>query len=335
MSKPIICVTGGSGYIATHVCRILVESGKYTVRCTVRSKSPEKTDYLDSIGVEIFDGCDLLLEGSFDKAFEGCEYIVHCASPFFFRAPGGDGNNFVKPAVEGTKNVLAAVEKVGTVKRIVLTSSCAAIAWGDSSNHPDAPNVVWTEDDWQTDNTLQKGAYRMSKRLAEEAAWEYINSAKNGGKVDMAVINPSFVLGPVLTPRFVSASITFQKSLIDGSTTKLRFSGFGMVDVRNVAQAHVNALTVDLNQEGLKNKRGEARFILSSETGVSMTEIAKILKGTGKFDQYPIPLEVDGNEVPLAKYSHARAEKYLGISFLPIEQTIAEGVESIAAQMNK
>ena len=86
---------------------------------------------------------------------------------------------------------------------------------------------------------------------------------------------------------------------------------------------------------GLKNKRGEARFILSSETGVSMTEIAKILKGTGKFDQYPIPLEVDGNEVPLAKYSHARAEKYLGISFLPIEQTIAEGVESIAAQMNK
>ena len=94
-------------------------------------------------------------------------------SPFFFRAPEGDGNNFVKPAVEGTKNVLAAVEKVGTVKRIVLTSSCAAIAWGDSSNHPDAPNVVWTEDDWQTDNTLQKGAYRMSKRLAEEGLGIY------------------------------------------------------------------------------------------------------------------------------------------------------------------
>ena len=75
MSKPIICVTGGSGYIATHVCRILVETGKYTVRCTVRSKSPEKTDYLDSIGVEIFDGCDLLLEGSFDKAFEDANIL--------------------------------------------------------------------------------------------------------------------------------------------------------------------------------------------------------------------------------------------------------------------
>ena len=115
MSKPLICVTGGSGYVALHVCRILVESDKYTVRCTVRSKSPEKTDYLESIGVEIFDNCDLLVDGSFDKAFEGCKYVVHCASPFFFKAPGGDGNNFVKPALEGTKNVCNSIDKAGTV----------------------------------------------------------------------------------------------------------------------------------------------------------------------------------------------------------------------------
>ena len=328
MSKPLICVTGGSGYIALHVCRILVESDKYTVRCTVRSKSPEKTDYLESIGVEIFDNCDLLVDGSFDKAFDGCKYVVHCASPFFFKAPGGDGNNFVKPALEGTKNVCNSIDKAGTVERLVLTSSCAAVAWQDSSKHPDAANgPVWSEDDWQMDSTLEKGAYRLSKRLAELAAWEYVNG---NDKITMAVINPSFVLGPTLTPRFIGASIGFQKSLIDGSTTKLTPSGFGCVDVRDVANAHVNALTVDLEQEGLKNKRGEARFILSSEVGVSRTEIAKILKASGKFDQYPIPLEVDGDDVPLAKYSHARAEKYLNIKFTPVEQTIIDGAQSIA-----
>ena len=162
---------------------------------------------------------DLFKPGSFDQALHDCDFVAHCASPFQFKDPEDPQKGFVDPAVNGTLNVLSSALKSKTVKRVVLTSSCAAISWGDPTKHPDGgASHVWSEDDWQTDNTLTNRPYRYSKRLAEEAAWDFVKKHKDC--FDLAVINPSFVLGPVLSTRVDAASVKYMKSLLDGSSSK-------------------------------------------------------------------------------------------------------------------
>jgi len=327
-AKPIVCVTGGSGYIAGHVCKILVESGNFSqVRATTRRKSPEKTGFLEEMGVHVFAGCDLMVEGSFLKAFAGCTFVIHCASPFQFRTPGGDAQKgFVDPALKGTLNVLNCAKNCyGSVKRVVLTSSCAAISWGDASKHPDGgKGHVWTEDDWQEDCTLTSSPYRLSKRLAEQAAWKFVGAADVD--FDLAVICPAFVLGPVLSPRLDAASVKHMKTLLDGSAQKTMTVTFGTVDVRDVAQAHVNAIGVDLGTRGLKNKLGQARFILSGCVGP--LDLTAPLRADAVFSKYPLPaVNVEGAEG--TKYSHARAEKFLGIRFRDLKTQMIDGARSL------
>jgi nucleoside-diphosphate-sugar epimerase len=325
-AKPIVCVTGGSGFLGSHVCKALIDSGLYTVRATVRTKTPEKVEYLESIGVQVFGGCDLLKPKSFDEAIRGCAYLHHCASPFFFNTPTiGAEEGFVRPALDGTMNVLDSVKRVGeNIQRIVLTSSCAAVTWANAKAR--GTNHVWSENDWQEDNTLENGPYRMSKRLAEQAAWKFVRTLDG---VDLVTICPSFILGPILIKRTDAASVSFMKGLIDGSMKEVNASAFGCVDVRNVATAHVNAMHIDLAAQGLKNSHGQARFLLTSENSIPQLDIAKALKASGKFDNFPIPLQSAGPPLQFLNYSNERARKFLGVSFTDVSDSVTDGCSAL------
>lgn len=327
--KPLACVTGGSGFIAGHVCRLLKDAG-YRVRATVRSREPAKTGYIEAMGVDLVGGCDLMVPGSFDAALEGCEYVHHIATPFSFVDPAkplDPMKEFVEPAVQGTQNVLLAAQMAGTVKRVVLTSSCAAITWGNPTAKGES--YVWTESDWQLDNTVENGPYRYAKRKAEEIAWHFVKAEQPG--FDMAVVNPAFVIGPVLSPRADAQSIRFLKSLLDGSKDEVGADAFGVVDVRDVAQAHVNAMTASLTiDSGAFNSNNEARFILSSERTYSMLELATMLHGSPDLrHHYRIPTSAVGPQKQNLTYSNKRARHVLGISFRDPRQSMLEGAQSL------
>ena len=331
MSKKVVLVTGGSGYIAGHVCKLLATTGLYNVRTTVRTKSPEKTAHLEKLGVEIFEHVDLLDSQSWNNATQGCDYVHHCASPFFFTTPNNDPQaGFVTPALEGTRNVIQAAINA-KVQRVILTSSCAAITWANVLNHPKGSTHVWNEDDWQHDNTLQNGPYRLSKSVAEQEAWKLVTKNKQE-PLELVTMCPSFVLGPVLSPRSDAASIVFQKNMFNGVTKKMTANSFGVVDVRDVAQAHVTAMTVDLNEPGLKNAQGQARFILSSPNSYPHIEIANTIRNAkdGLFGKkYPIPFESEGVPLQNVVYDNERSKHYLGMDFIGLEKSLVDGVESL------
>lgn len=295
------------------------------------AKSPEKTGFLEEMGVEVVENCDLMVPGSFDTALQGCDFVHHMASPFFFAAPDGNGmDGFVKPALEGTKNVLTAAKSAGTVRRVVLTSSCAAITWQNPKSHPEGEAHVWTEDDWQEDSSLENGPYRYSKRLAERAAWDFV---KDGDTFDLVAINPAFVIGPVLNARADAQSIITMKSVLDGSMKKVGAISLGVIDVRDVAQAHVNAMFVPLIQgTGALNKHGEARFILSSSRSYSMLELVQMLhQRPDYFDstKFAIPTEAVGPPTQNLRYKNDRARGVLGLTFKKPVRSMLDGAKSL------
>jgi len=169
-NKPI-CVTGASGFIASYIIRELL-SGGYTVRGTVRGlKEGNKYEYLTS-----FPGAadrlslvqaELLTEGSYDGATAGCEYVIHAASPYFLDTQDSQ-QDLVDPALKGTLNVLQACAKAGSVKKVVLTSSVAAVFDEPISGH------VYTEKDWNETSSLKRNPYYYSKTLAERSAWDFV-----------------------------------------------------------------------------------------------------------------------------------------------------------------
>ncbi|GAB5359915.1 hypothetical protein AAMO2058_000583100 [Amorphochlora amoebiformis] len=262
-SPPLtVCVTGASGYVASVLIQSLKERG-YIVRGTVRDVNKYSEEALFQ-NVELH-RADLLDEGSFDDAFRGCDAVFHCASPFLAKFSDPD-MDLIEPAVNGTLNVLKAALK-NKVKRVVITSSTAAIGPPqDTQNVPQ--DKVFNEDDWNTDSTRQNGAYRLSKTLAEKAAWDFSN--KTG--LEIAVINPSFVIGPPALGRATGVSVETFVNMLNGKLKKsgVRPTCFGCVDVRDVAEGHIRALEN-------KQARGQ-RFLLSSERGYNPLEFADILR---------------------------------------------------------
>jgi len=306
----VAVVTGVSGYLGGHVVKTLVDKG-YHVRGTVRSlKDSSKIDELKKLfpSIKLYEA-DLLKMGSFDEAIAGADYVFHTASPFpvlgiTFADPYKE---VVEPALEGTKNVLESVSKAPSVKRVVLTSSIAAIAGIRPPGH------IFDENDWNLDSTLTGETYRYSKRIAEEVAW----SLAKDKKIDLVVINPSFILGPVLTSRCDATSIKAVKSFLDGSTAEsgVKAFAFGCVDVRDVAEAHVRAAEV---------KEANGRYMVTTTEAISQLELVDLLRKSGKFDAYPLPTkEVEPVKTRL-KYSNAKAQTDLGLKFTSISQTIVD-----------
>ncbi|MEM7038948.1 MAG: aldehyde reductase [Bacteroidota bacterium] len=277
-----ILVTGGSGYIASWIVRQLLEKG-HTVHATVRSKSKtHKYAHLTKIAesapgtLKIFEA-DLLKDGSFAEGMAGCELVMHTASPFVIRGIKNPQKELVDPALKGTRNVLDSVNATDSVKRVVLTSSVVSI-YGDNREIEDKKEGKFTENHWNTTSSLKHQPYSYSKVLAEKEAWKIVDGQE---RWDMVVINPAFVLGPSLTENSNSASLDFMKGILSGEMKMgAPDLSFGLVDVRDVAQAHLEA--------GYRADAAGRHITCGTETAVSMVEIGKVLKEKfGKNHPFP------------------------------------------------
>ena len=241
-SKPVM-VTGANGYVASWVVKRLLEEG-LTVHAAVRNpENKEKMAHLhkaaaDSSGQIKFFAGDLLKPDSYKAAMEGCELVYHTASPFTTDVKDPQ-KELIDPAVNGTENVLNSAKEVSTVKRVIVTSSCAAI-YTDAIDSVNAPGGKLTEEIWNSTASLDYQPYSYSKTLAEKKAWE-IQASQSAW--DLVTVNMCLVLGPDLNPhRTTTESMNILKMLGDGQmkmgAPKI---GVGIVDVRDVAEAHYRA----------------------------------------------------------------------------------------------
>ncbi len=263
MSK--VLVTGGSGFIGSHCILQLLAAG-HEVRTTVRNLSREADvrAMLKRGGAETgerlsFVAADLTRDEGWTAAVSGCEFVQHVASPFPAGVPKHE-NDLIIPAREGALRVLRASRDAG-VKRVVLTSSYAAIGYGrDPLDRP------FDERDWSDPNS-DIGAYAKSKTLAERAAWDFIQ--REGGGLELAVVNPVGVFGPVLSMDY-STSILIVQKMLDGALPGVPKIWFGAVDVRDVADLHLRAMT----QAGAAGER----FLAVAGDFLAFVEITAILK---------------------------------------------------------
>ena len=265
MADELVLVTGGSGFIGVHCILRLLEAG-YRVRTTVRSLSRE-TDVramLRAAGAEpgeqlSFAAADLTADAGWPQAVAGCAYVLHVASPFPAGPPKHEDDLLI-PARQGALRVLKVARDAG-VRRVVLTSSFAAIGYG-----PQQTPRPYTEQDW-TDPNGRISVYAKSKTLAEHAAWDFI--ASEGGSLELAVVNPVGVFGPVLGPDY-STSVQIIKRFLDGEIPGCPRLSFGIVDVRDVADLHLRAMTDPA-------AKGE-RFLCVAGDFMTVREIALVLK---------------------------------------------------------
>ncbi len=265
-----VLVTGGSGFIGVHTILQLLAAG-HQVRTTVRNlkREPEVRAMLKQGGVSaeiadsdrlIFVAADLMDDAGWPEAVAGCEFVHHIASPFPSTVPN-DENELIRPAREGSLRVLRASRNAG-VKRVVLTSSFAAIGYGHTEQKP-----VFTEEDWSDPNGPDIQPYAKSKTLAERAAWDFI--AGEGGGLELSVVNPVGVFGPVLGSD-LSTSLLIIQRLMDGALPGLPRLYFGAVDVRDVADMHLRAMIHP-------HAKGE-RFLAVTGDFLSFLDIARILR---------------------------------------------------------
>src|ERR1700743_3481400 len=261
-----VLVTGGSGFLGSYCIMHLLAAG-HGVRTTVRNlkREADVRAMLKQGGAEpgsrlSFFAADLEKDAGWAQAVAGCDYVLHVASPFPAGIPKHE-DELIVPAREGALRVLRASRDTG-VKRVVLTSSFAAIGYGHAVQ--DAP---FTEADWTDPNDKDLGAYPKSKTLAERAAWDFI--AKEGRGLELAVVNPVGIFGPVLGADYATSILLVQR-LMDGAMPGCPKLYFGAVDVRDVADLHVRAMTY------LEAKN--ERFLAVAGDFLSIVEIAKVLK---------------------------------------------------------
>ncbi len=240
-----VLVTGATGYVAGWIVQRLVEAG-VTVHAAVRNpQDAAKLAHLKAMaeigpGEIRFFAADLLQPGSYAQAMAGCVVVFHTASPFTTSVKDPQ-RELIDPALLGTRNVLEEASRTGSVKRVVLTSSCAAI-YSDAADCADAPGGVLTEAVWNTTASLAHQPYSYSKTLAEQEGWRL---ARLQSQWRLVVVNPSLVVGPGTNPLATSESFNIVRQLGDGTMKAgAPRAGLGVVDVRDLAQAHLAAAFV-------------------------------------------------------------------------------------------
>jgi len=334
MSK--VLVTGGSGFIGSHAIVQLLAAG-YEVRTTVRNlkREGDVRTMLRNGGAEpgsrlSFVAADLTGDAGWADAVAGCEYVLHVASPLPPSVPK-DEDELIVPARDGALRVLRAARDAG-VKRVVLTSSFAAVGYGYAPQSAPFDETNWTQLDGD-----DVSPYTTSKTLAERAAWEFL--AREGGGLELSVVNPVGVFGPVLGADY-SASILIVQRLMDGALPGSPKLSFGVVDVRDVVDLHLRAMTIP-------EAKGE-RFLAVAGPFLWMREIARILKERMGADARRVPLrELPNWMVRLASFrdpainlilpelgkrknaSNEKARRMLGWTPRPNEDAIIATAESL------
>lgn len=330
------CVTGASGYVGAHVTRELLERGAL-VRAAVRD--PTKAASVDPLRalpgaeerLELASG-DLTRPGSYDEAIAGCAYVFHVASPYALTVKDQQ-RDLVDPAVEGTRSVLRSCAAAGSVRRVVLTSSMAAI-----TDEPDGRTL--TEADWNTRSSLTRNPYYYSKAMGERAAWDFVEA--EGPSFDLVVINPFLVIGPSLS-RALNTSPAVLRDVLTGQFPGIVDLVWGFVDVRDVATAHVRAAEVP---------EASGRYICAGET-VAMREVVALLRqaghGEGRLPTVPLDNRVGNAVVWMAsflqpagngsylrthlgrvpRYDNGRIQRELGVAFRPARESILDTVEDL------
>lgn len=334
--KAAVMVTGATGYVAGWLVKKLLDEG-HTVHAAVRDPSNEsKLRFLDQLSADApgsirYFKADLMEPGSFAEAMQGCELVFHTASPFTIDVKD-PVKELIEPAKLGTRNVLEQANRTPSVKRVVVTSSCAAI-YGDNADLRDTPDGVFTEKIWNTSSSVDHQAYSYSKTLAEREAWEI---AGRQDRWDLVTVNPSLVLGPGINPHGTSESFNIIKRFGDG-TLKAgvpRF-GLGVVDVRDLAEAHYRAgFTPEAN----------GRYVVSGHDS-DLADLAAPLRE--KFgDSYPIPTRtmpkwliwvvgpmmdktmtrrVVSRNIGLPwRADNSKGKRELGLSYRPLEETVVD-----------
>ncbi len=288
-----ILVTGASGYIARQCILDALKSG-YKVKGSLRdlSMANEIIESLGSVDNKSLEFCelDLLKDEGWLEAATDCDYIIHIASPFIIEEPK-DENILITPALEGTLRALKAANNTN-VKKVVLTSSMASIAYGHTKD-------ICDQSDW-TDLSKDVGAYIKSKTIAEKAAWEYFHKESNNS-FSMTTIHPGMVFGPLISKKTYGASAGLILNMIRGKYPALPDVYFTVVDVRDVSKLHI---------QSLENSRSDnKRIIATSQKGISFLEISKILRSFG-FEKSPknlIPNQVINSLAPFNKEMRSTA----------------------------
>ncbi len=265
MSNTVL-VTGGTGFVGAQIILQLLQKG-FDVKTTLRSVSNKnkvidalKANGITSVEPLAFVEADLSKDDHWDEAMQSCDYVLSVASPVFFTIPKYE-DEAIRPAVEGIVRVLKAARNAG-VKRVVMTSNFGAVGFSNTN-----PKHVTTEEDWTDPNEKGLSIYEKSKLLAECAAWNFIQ--KDGGNLEFATINPVAILGPSLSAH-ISGSFGLLEHLVDGSMKFIPNIPLNIVDVRDVADLHIRAMT---NPEA----NGQ-RFIASADGQISLPEIAALLR---------------------------------------------------------
>jgi dihydroflavonol-4-reductase len=265
-TQETVLVTGGTGFIAAHCLVQLLEAG-YRVRATMRDlkREPEVRSMLQTGGADPGDRltcfrADLSRDDGWAEAAAGCDYVLHVASPLPLLEPKNE-DEVIGPAREGAVRALRAAHDAG-VQRVVLTSSFAAVGYG----HP-PQSEPFDETSWTDPKAPGLSAYVKSKTLAERAAWDFVE--REGGGMELSVVNPVAVFGPALGPD-LSASVEVVRRMLDGGIPGCPRIAFGVVDVRDVADLHLRAMTHPA-------AAGE-RFLATGGPSFQMVEIARALK---------------------------------------------------------
>lgn len=337
--KPVL-VTGATGYVAGWIVKDLLEAG-LTVHAAVRDpKNEKKLAHLNEMAskskgeIKYFKS-DLLEPGSYKAGMEGCELVYHTASPFVTDIKDPQ-KELIDPALKGTENVINSVNEVDSVKRVVLTSSCAAI-YTDAIDCQSAPNNTLKEDIWNTTASLDHQPYSYSKMLAEQRAWE-MNKAQS--RWDLVVLNPSMVIGPATNPSTAtSESFKLLKQMGDGTMKSgVPNMGIGVVDVRDLAQAHLNAgFKEDANGRNILSGHNsnflemaqELHSMFGKEYKVPNKALPKwLLSLIGPMVNKAITRKFVKNNVNIEwKADNSKSKKQLGVEYRPLKESLRDSFE--------
>jgi dihydroflavonol-4-reductase len=309
-------VTGGTGYVATHLIANLLRAGT-PVRTTVRTLERESAVRaaitragVDDAGLEVA-RADLTDDAGWDVILDGVRDVYHVASPLPYTPPS-DPQELVAPARAGTLRVLKAARDAGA-RRVVLTSSFAAIGYTPKAG------AEYDEDDWTDPDTPGLPAYPLSKTVAERAAWDFIEA--EGAGTELTVINPTFILGPTLTTELRS-SLMLTKAMLDGTMKTVRRQRFGVADVRDVADLHVLAMA--------RPEAAGRRFLaLADGPTITFLQMSEILRARLGPLAAHAPTEEEPGEEPPNLVIHNDRARALGWRPRRVETTIVETAESL------